>query len=280
MNHLRITCSAGLLALATGCGGSGDLTVTTYGEDFIEVGIPAASEAEPEGFVDGWTVRYDRFLVVLADLEVGDEDGPVLEDPAARVFDLTAPGPHEVRIATGLPSGTFDELGVATRPDAAPEAGNADADAVAQVADGGWSVFASGTAEKAGETKTFAWGFQTATRFAGCEDADAKAGVVIPNGGRARVELTIHGDHLFYDDLLADDAVLRFDAIAAADADDDGEVTLAELAAVDLTSLPPDQYGTGGDGRVQDLAAFVRDQTRSLVHFQGEGHCQAEVLGR
>lgn len=274
IRNLTFTCLA--LPLFA-CGGSGNLSFTTYGEDFIEVGIPAASEAEPEGVVDGWAIRYDSFYVVLADITVGEDEVEATRDAAARVFDMTAAGPHAVTSFSDLPSGTYDAVGASLRPDPAPVAGNVDAAAVGLMKDGGWSVYATGEAEKAGVKKTFAWGFDLSTKYVDCEDADEKAGVVVPNGGAITAQLTIHGDHLFYDDLQADDAVMRFDAIAAADADDDGEVTLAELAAVDLTSLPADQYGTGGDGRVVSLADFVRDQTRTLLHFQGEGHCHSSV---
>lgn len=266
---IAVTCSCG--------GGEGRLTMTTYGEDFIEVGIPPASDASPEGIVDGWSVTYDEFLIVLADVELADADGPVLSEPQARVFDMTQPGPHAVFEAQTVPSGDFPQVTVSTRPAPDAAAGNATADQVERMRAGGWSVYAKGQAERAGVTKTFAWGFVLATQYRDCKDANETAGLVVPTGGSVQAQFTIHGDHLFYDDLQASDAVMRFDAIAAADADVDGEVTQAELALVDLATLPSDQYGTGGDGRVVDLAHFIQDQTRTLVHFAGEGHCQAET---
>ncbi|MCA9554630.1 MAG: hypothetical protein KC933_31635 [Myxococcales bacterium] len=267
------------LALAACGGGTGNLAFTTYGEDFIEVGIPAAPSPDDEGVVDGWSVRYDKFLIVLSDLEVDDDEGAsVVGDPTERVFDMTRRGPHAVAAFSELPAGTFREVAVTVKKASGAVAGNATSDDVALMNTAGYSVYVEGEATKGGVTKSFAWGFDTQTRYAECEDADGALGVVIPTGGEAQLQLTIHGDHLFYDDLQSPDAVIRFEAIAGADVDDDGKVTLAEVGAVDLTALPEGEYGTGGDGSVQDLQAFLRDLTRTFVHFQGEGHCHAERL--
>ena len=92
-------------------------------------------------------------------------------------------------------------------------------------------------------------------------------------GGNDSIELTIHGDHFFYDDLQAADAVVRGEAVFAADADNDGEVTLAELAQVRLVDLPADQYGTGGVDGVDDLGAFIEFLSRTVGHYRGEGEC-------
>jgi hypothetical protein len=90
--------------------------------------------------------------------------------------------------------------------------------------------------------------------------------------------VTVHGDHLFYDDLASPDALLRFEAMAAADADADGEVTLEELHQVRLASLSSDQgtYGVGSFD-IDDLGAFVRAATQTVGHYDGEGHCVARA---
>lgn len=268
-----------LLFAACG-GGSGTLAFTAYGEDYIEVGIPVAASPDDEGVVDGWALHYSKFLIVLSDLRVAEDGGAeIVSDDQSWVFDMTRPGPHAITTFSDLPAGTFREVGVTMKKASGAAAGNAAAAAdVALMNDAGYSVYMEGEGVKDGVTKRFAWGFDAETRYAECEDADGAKGVVIPTGGEAQLQLTIHGDHLFYDDLQSDAAVIRFQAIADADADDDGQVTLAEVGAVDLTTLPEGQYGTGGDGTVQDLQAFLRDLTRTFVHFQGEGHCHSERL--
>lgn len=92
-------------------------------------------------------------------------------------------------------------------------------------------------------------------------------------GGTDAVELTIHGDHFFYDDLQAATAKLRAEAIVNADANLDGLVELSELDAVALTSLPANQYGTGGASDVNNLGDFVRFLSRTVGHYRGEGEC-------
>ena len=94
-------------------------------------------------------------------------------------------------------------------------------------------MLVEGEASRAGVTKRFAWAFSTSTRYTDCKaevDGREVVGVNVTGGGEDRAEITIHGDHLFYDDLEATTAAVRFDALAQADADGDGVVTLDELA--------------------------------------------------
>jgi hypothetical protein len=255
------------------CGsGQGNVTFTTYGENFIEKEIPATA------FTDGWTVRYSKFLVKLGELKVAKHNGDVGADRAeARVFDMHKPGPVEVAAFTDLPADEWDEVQYAIGPWPDATAGNADAADVELMKSQGFSVYVEGTTTKGAQTKRFRWGFNTNTIYEHCENPDIGKGVTVPSGGTETVQLTVHGDHLFFDDLQSADAKMRFDAIAAADklgiAGADGEVTLDELAAVDLTSLPSDEYGTGGAANVRNLRDFVTALVRTVGHYRGEGEC-------
>ena len=120
----------------------------------------------------------------------------------------------------------------------------------------------------------YAWGFTGRTDFSGCHDATNLAVVAVPTSGTASLQVTIHGDHLYYDDLENPEARTRFDAIAAADADGDHNVTLDELGAVQLTSLPMTQYNAGPVPNVRTLRDFVTYLVSTVGHFNGEGHCQ------
>ena len=44
--------------------GIGTAAFTTYGEDYIEQEIPAAD------IEDGWSVKYERFLITISDVSV------------------------------------------------------------------------------------------------------------------------------------------------------------------------------------------------------------------
>ncbi len=262
-----------ILPLLAACGGTGTIEVNVYGEDFIEQEIPAASAPGEEGLVDGFKVEYDKFLVALANLEVANSDDEVAAtDAATRIWDVKKPGPHAVA-QLDAPAERWDRVSVEMRRASGATAGNADAADVDMMNAGGHTVIATGRVSNETDTYTFDWRFDTETLYADCVDADERPGVNVPTGGSVPMQLTIHGDHLFYDDLQSDDPSLRFAAMAAADTNGDFDVTLEELAAVDLTSLPSDQYGTGGDPDVNDLSEFVTALTRTLVHFQGEGHC-------
>jgi len=259
-----------------GCsdGGDGEARFETWGEEYIEQEIPV------DEFEDGWSVTYDKFLVVIGDVTLAHADG----DQAAladgpRVYDLATAGPHEVGALGALASGNWTAVGYATpaatgATGAHASVGEAD---LQMMRDQGYSVFASGSATDGTTTKTFAWGFAEPTAYAGCVDVSGGQdvdGIVVPDGGVASVQLTIHGDHLFYDDLQSSEVGLRFSHMAAADADDDGEVTLAELDMVELSSIPTSEgtYGVAAND-VNTLGGFVRASTRTLGHFNGEGHC-------
>ncbi|MFZ5786566.1 MAG: hypothetical protein ACOY3Y_09020 [Acidobacteriota bacterium] len=265
-----------LAGLALGCGGSetGTVQVTTYGESYIEEQIPAASGGG-EGFADGYTVKFSKFLVALGGLSIADRDGRVgTEHKGQKIFDVHGKGPHPVHTAT-IEARRWDRVGISVAKAQGAVAGNAAAADVSLLNDKGYSVYVAGEAAKGGKKVTFAWGFTTETGYRECREQTTGDGVAVPTGGTATIQFTIHGDHLFYDDLQSTDPSLRFEAIAAADADGNGEVTLDELAKVDLTTLPTGQYGTGGDGSVTHLGGFVTALTRTLVHYQGEGHCHS-----
>ena len=100
---------------------------------------------------------------------------------------------------------------------------------------------------------------------------DTRASAV---GGTDVSELTTHGDHLYYDRLKAspDSSIqtsLRFDEKAAADANGDGEITLAELdaAPIDVTTYDPSGFDA------PTLGAFMKALARTVGHFRGEGEC-------
>ncbi|MCK5799240.1 MAG: hypothetical protein KAI47_18740 [Deltaproteobacteria bacterium] len=266
---------SGLIAL-NACGvdaaGEGKLKITTWGEDYIEQGIPA------DKITGGFAIHFDRFLVAFSDICIADAAGDVGgEAKAQRVFDLTKAGPHEVAIFDTIGARRWDRVGLRVAPAVQATAGNARAADVDLMNKAGHSVYIAGTIQPPGagtKALSFAWGFSLATRYEACEDTGGKQGVVVPTGGSATVQFTIHGDHFFYDSLQAD-AKLRVAPLLAADADGDNVLTLSELGAVDLTTLPLDQYDTGGDGQVKTLGDFVSALSRTIVHFQGEGHCHS-----
>ena len=98
--------------------------------------------------------------------------------------------------------------------------------------------------------------------------------LTIPAGGEDTTQITIHGDHLFYDGLEDPDAAVRGRAVLEADADDDGEITLAELEAV---SIPALGYAVGQHSDVLTLRDFIGHLTRTIGHVDGEGECRVDL---
>jgi hypothetical protein len=127
------------------------------------------------------------------------------------------------------------------------------------------AVQVEGTLTCGGEDKLFRWAFDEHTVY-DCAPSD----LTVPVGGEDSTELTVHGDHLFYDGLENPDAAVRGEALLEADTDGDGEIALGELEAV---SVPALGYEVGRYSDVLDLRSFVSHLTRTLVHVDGEGEC-------
>lgn len=202
--------SSGLLLLLSSCvvdtsEGGGALTVSIYGESFIEEGIPASE-------TDGWAVTFERFDVVVPSVSVADAAFPV-----TYAIDLTEPseGAGYTMGTRNVPAGEYT-------------------DASFTIA----FIEVEGRATRGDETKTFHWVFSDPVDYSDCE-----ATTVVTEGGEASFQITIHADHLFSDSLVAEDPQLVFQGIADADADADGVVTREELEAADLGAYDPGSAG-------------------------------------
>src|SRR5690606_31415296 len=71
-------------------GGRGALSLTISGEEAAEVGFPVPG-VEELAFADGWSVRFDKYLVGVGRVRVASADGAVAHvDDEVVVVDLTA----------------------------------------------------------------------------------------------------------------------------------------------------------------------------------------------
>ena len=261
MNPRSTFVALALLPLV-GCGGSGTWSVSTYGEPYIEEEIPASD------FADGCSATFDTFQVMIAEASLLDGDGSAVASmPDAQVFDVAKAGPHEVA-SLDVPATFYDTARFRIGPASSAVGGNVDDSEAQAMVDAGTSMWATGTLTCGTETKTFDWSFSSDSLY-DCEPED----LVIPNGGTDATELTVHGDHFFYDGLANEDAEVRGQAIFDADADANGAITQTELAAVPVAPLG---YQVGPNSDVTDLGAFVERLTAALGHVDGEGHCQVQ----
>ncbi len=253
-------------ASTAGCADEvGDYEVRVRAENAVLDGVSA----------DGWDITFDEFVVVLGDVAVA---GPDVSGGynGAFVFDLSSP-PEDADHLLGtmaLIEGTYETLDYHVAPNADAAAVSigdymsATEDQVEVMKDGGYSIYLAGSATKNDQTITFAWGFTSDTTYTNCE-----AGGPIARNAAVETNLTIRGTRLFLDALGSENASRTFDAIAAADANMDGEVTMAELTAVELSGLTG--YDTGGDTEITSLWGFLRAQTQTFGFVRGDVPCEA-----
>ena len=239
---------------------SNDMTVEVWGESFIESGIPE------EELADGWSITFDRFLINLGQISVAIEGEPApLSDKTMRIWDLVKTGPHKI-LSEEVPVGEYTHSAYRISP-ASEKSKNGNAEQVDadEMISGGYAVFVEGSATKDDETITFSWGFDKDTVYDPCH---SKGHLTADKKGS--VQITIHGDHLFYDDAVSEEPSLRFEDIALADENEDGEVTLDELADLDITPL--EHYGVGSLD-IDNMKDYIAHMTGTLGHIDGEGHC-------
>ncbi len=127
-----------------------------------------------------------------------------------------------------------------------------------------------GSANDGTVTKFFDWCFSSDVTYVGCETSATIAG-----DAPGLSQLTVHGDHLFFDDLVSDEPNVAFDLLAAADdaGNADGYVDRSELEATDITG--EDRYQVGS-ADIDDLWGFVAAQAEMVGHIDGEGHCDTQ----
>lgn len=258
----------------SGSSGTGAVSFSIWGEPFIEDVIPS------DKVEDGWSIKYGKFLVTVGPIRVADASGVVAaEMKGSMLFDMTKRGVKPVVTFDALPAKAYEQVGFDIAPATADTelAAATEADKQLMLA-GGYSIYVDALATKGTVTKKYVWGFKTATTYRQCKgDVSGKEvdGVVVTNGGTDQPQITIHGDHLYYDDLQDPSSKVRFDNIAGADVDNDGTVTLAELAKVELAKVPRDKgpYGTGSAQGINDLEAFHTALSRTIGHWRGEGEC-------
>lgn len=283
----------GLLLLAacssdpTSSGGTGTEKFTTWGEEYIEDEIPPDPEGQ-SGFLNDWTLHYDKFLVNFHGITVADADDHVGAKSKDSYFvDNTKPGRKELVTFKGMEAKAWEQVSYEIKPalaDAVVVSGD-EKDLEMMVSEG-YSIYVEGSATKGSTTKTFHWGFATGTAYKDChheEEGKDTLGIVVTNGSTDTSELTTHGDHFFYDRLQAspDAAIptsLRFDEKAAADdkpnGDGDGEITLDELSKlpIDVKKYNPSPF------TAPTMGAFVTALARTVGHFRGEGECTIRAL--
>jgi len=261
---------------------TGDVKVTMSGGDGTQRGLPDTL------FQDGWSVQFTKYLVSLGDFTLTSAAGEV-HTSARHVLVDVQKGALPLTELKGLRAGRWD-VGFRLSP---PRDGTELADGQVSAEDAammrarGFSYFVEGRAVKVGVgVLTFRMGFPVDARMKDCiNGVDGTQGIVVPESSVAKVEVTIHAEHMFYDRLGTHKGVqLRFDAIAAT-ASADGIITPERLAAQQLTDLKARDGQELRDARgqpvvylpgaydVRTLQEFITQSIVDQAHLNGGGVC-------
>jgi hypothetical protein len=291
-----------LFALAGGgCESSatGDVTAYLQAEDTIADGLEPGSGVED--IVDGWRVRFDRYVIAIGHVDLRrSSDGAEVHSHDRYAIDLARLPARGEPIASysSIATGRWDrvsfrvgEIGAATRHPSVSEEDFAAmrADGCAYLIEGriedpegdGMSNPPGGSPRTGVAAVRFQLCVPLEVAHGPCQAEDGLPGIVVTTGATT-FDLTVHGDHLFFDSFPAGAEVVRRRAqwLADADLNGDGEVVRAELEAIDAAMLfrTPDYSLAGSPIPIRTAWDFVRAQLASQVHFQGEGECVIEVV--
>lgn len=281
-----------LAVVMAACGadvGVGTLEVTLSGEDGAKEGFPVEEDGTTIAFADGWSLEFTKYLVSIGNLSVTATDGEAgVTSSEVFVADVSK-GDPTLATFTELPARRWDRVSfelLAPTADA-KRLGDVSADDVERMTQGGFNYWLEGEATRGDSTVTFAWGFAAETKNADCTNGDdGTSGVVVKPNSKTNAEVTLHVEHLFWDALGSENAVLRFDAIAGV-ADENGRVSMEALAGQSLAqpldadgfAIKDDQgkpvvYDAGSTTLSENnLRGFMTASIASQAHLNGEGLC-------
>ncbi len=287
-----------------GSKGSGTLAVSIQAEETITDGLEPGTGSE--NIVDGWSVRFEKYVVALGDVRLGKDATHVAESSGKKLaLDLTtlAQGGRPFTELPDIEATQYDFFGYALVP-----AGDAERDSTVSEADfaemvtAGASYLIEGSLEKSdgqscppgGQCRAvskidFRLVVPAHVAFGPCElESVPQPGVVVTEGGTSEVGITLHGDHMFFDAFPTGDEVVhrRAQWLADADVDQDDRVDFAELGSIrgaDLSDLfPSAEYSLGTWTKtsfpLESAADVVQAQLSTQGHYQGEGECLWTLL--
>lgn len=239
---------------------------------------PSPAVTEGVTTVDGWHISFERLLIGIGDARLGPRgDGTGYIDESActsyanakyeRLFDVTMGGRQPLSDIYGI--GTCGVgFAVDTPWGYTPLGAGVSAEDLAFMRDSAHktieskqprTVYVRGKATRDATTKRFEWSFQPPLFLQGCSgagDVGFASDVVLSSGAVVQLPVVVHGEELFRE-RRDDDSPLRFDALAAADADGDQVITLDELGSAVGPSAEADAGLTSEDGGAPSLADLL-----------------------
>ncbi len=257
---------------------------------------PSSAVTEGVTTVDGWHISFERLLVGIGDANlgalgdgVGQIDTSVCTSYAnanyERLFDVTVGGRQTLSDIYGLGTcGVSFSITVPWWRDTPLGAGVSVED-LAFMRDSthntvetnrARSMYVRGQATRDTTTKRFEWSFPQWTVFRGCVNADEMgfaSDVVLTSGAVLDLPVVVHGEELFRE-RPSNDSPLRFDSLAAADADGDQMITQEELGLVVVPLTEVDAGVTSADGGAPSIADLLsRGLVPRMMRLRDSGPC-------
>lgn len=281
------------LVLLVGCGGGGGgdegtLRVRAGGEEAAVMGYPVTIPGGTIAFEDDYTVNFEHVFVALESLTLATSDGSstrVVRNPV--IIDL-AEGP-EVVWDVEVPARRWDRVSYRTHVPGHDDriVGDVSFNDIHTMLTANYAIFVQGTATKGGDSFTFSFGFPP-VEHSRCENDDGTAGIVVSTNAITEAEVTIHLDHLFFDSLAIDEPKLRFEPFAAAAVGGDVSNAFLATSVTNIVDRMGNPIMDGGNVVVYDPGPFVISPMNleqfllaagsTMGHWNGEGHCDYEVL--
>ncbi|MBI5534905.1 MAG: hypothetical protein HY898_19415 [Deltaproteobacteria bacterium] len=246
----------------------GKLLMTASPSPAVEQGVTT---------VDGWLLTFQRVTLGIGRVSLGDGCNSYSEARYDRILDVTKGSGQKISEQYGI--GVCDVRFRVNVPatDAVLGAGMTEADRAVMrtpgtdlyATDAGVTIWIEATASREGVTKTLRWLFRQPYRYESCGvkiDGQIAAGVNLVGSENQTFDIGVAAERLFRDDIQEATAALRFDPFAAADANNDGQITLEELGKVELSKIRglgpyglDADAGDGGDAHVEAGKADAGD---------------------
>ncbi len=267
-------------------------------------GIPGGhshKHGDGEEIEDGWSVTYNDFIVSIGDITVGKAGSePKYRMNNHYIVDLKNAPTAGLLLAefNKVPTGHWDRVGYSLPAASAASQvlGNVPQDMVDLMKTAGLAVYTRMEFKKntgrrcpylvdtanpadpdrpceAARTIIADWELPYPSKAEGCR-TPSEIGLTVPSGGTVAAKVTIHADHFFFTAFRHTEVTRLVQHIVDADLDEDGEVTMEELAAVPITVLDTTVFDLSTvPVELESLLDYVRWAVITFPHFQGDGGC-------
>jgi hypothetical protein len=226
-------------------------------------------------------VQYSKYMVVVGRTTIGNSSAhETRSDPDAYIADLRQVGTTGLTMITfdDLRSGQWDQFGYQTPIAQAgfrALGGVSAADAQLMI-DQKLTYWIEGVVQ-AEKPVSFVFKVGDDALYTDCEN-DGEPGIAVTEGRTTTAQVTLHGDHLWFDSLVRGDestVVRRAAWLVKADKDGDGKVSSDDLKSVKAEEVFPTSQGYNLSNARPIVTAydFIVAQLASQGHLNGEGEC-------